>query len=84
MCKILKFIFNILEQYFYRKALYGKFRKHKLNSLFRIFERRLIERARRRYKRLGNSYIKASKWFYRFKKNNVRLFVHWERGFINV
>ena len=62
---------------------YGKFRKHKLYSLFRIFEGRLIEWARRRYKRLGKSYIKASKWFYRFKKNNVRLFVHWERGFIN-
>jgi len=62
---------------------YGKFRKHKLNSLFRIFEGRLIEWARRRYKRLGRSYIKASKWFYRFKKNNVKLFVHWERGFIN-
>ena len=62
---------------------YGKFRKYKLNSLFRIFEGRLIEWARRRYKRFNNSYIKASKWFYRFKKKNVRLFVHWERGFIN-
>lgn len=62
---------------------YGKFRKHRLNSLFRFFERRLIEWARRRYKRLNRSYIKASKWFCRFKKNNVKLFVHWERGFIN-
>ncbi len=40
---------------------YGKFRKHGLNSVFRILERRLIEWARRRYKRLGKSYIKASK-----------------------
>lgn len=62
---------------------YGKFRKHKLNSVFRIFERRLIEWARRKYKRLGKSYIKASKWFYRFKRNNNKLFAHWERGFIN-
>ena len=62
---------------------YGKFRKHKLYPLFRIFERRLIEWARRRYKRFNGSYIKASKWFYRFKKKNVRLFVHWDRGFIN-
>ena len=62
---------------------FGKFRKHKLNSIFRIFERRIIEWARRRYKRLGKSYIKASKWFYRFKRNNSRLFVHWEKGFIN-
>ena len=62
---------------------FGKFRKHKLNSIFRIFERRIIEWARRRYKRLGKSYIKASKWFYRFKRNNSKLFVHWERGFIN-
>ena len=62
---------------------YGKFGKRYLNSLFRIFEGRLIEWARRRYKRLGKSYIKACNWFYRFKKENVRLFVHWERGFIN-
>jgi len=62
---------------------YGKFRKHRLNSLFRVFERRLIEWARRRYKRLGKSYIKASKWFYRFKLGNRTLFAHWERGFIN-
>ncbi len=62
---------------------YGKFRKHRLNSLFRVFERRLIEWARRRYKRLRKSYIKASKWFYRFKMNNRKLFAHWERGFIN-
>ena len=62
---------------------YGKFRKHKLNPLFRIFEARLIEWARRRYKRFNNSYIKASKWFYRFKKNNVKLFAHWDKGFIN-
>jgi len=62
---------------------YGKFRKHRLNSLFRVFERRLIEWARRRYKRFRNSYIKASKWFYRFKLGNRTLFAHWERGFIN-
>ncbi len=62
---------------------YGKFRKHRLNSVFRIFERRLIEWARRRYKRLGKSYIKASKWFYRFKKNHNELFEHWRRGFTN-
>ena len=62
---------------------YGKFGKRKLYSVFRIFELRLIQWARRRYKRLNNSYIKASRWFNRFKKNNVKLFAHWERGFIN-
>jgi len=62
---------------------YGKFRKHRLNPLFRIFERRLIDWARKRYKRLGKSYIKASNWFYRFKLSNRTLFAHWERGFIN-
>ena len=62
---------------------YGKFRKHSLNSLFRIFESRLIDWARRRYKRFNKSYIKASKWFYKFKKKNSKLFVHWEKGFIN-
>ena len=62
---------------------YGKFRKYRLGSVFRIFERRLIEWARRRYKRFKRSYKKASKWFSRFKKNNNKLFAHWERGFIN-
>ena len=62
---------------------YGKFRKYKLYPLFRIFESRLIEWARRRYKRFNNSYIKASKWFYRYKKLNLKLFAHWDRGFIN-
>lgn len=62
---------------------FGKFRKHRLNTVFRIFERRLIEWARRRYKRFDKSYIKAGKWFYRFKKLNTKLFAHWERGFIN-
>lgn len=62
---------------------YGRFRKHRLNPLFRIFKGRLIEWARRRYKRLRKSYIKASKWFYNFKKNNSKLFAHWGRGFIN-
>ncbi|MFT4668079.1 MAG: RNA-directed DNA polymerase [Gammaproteobacteria bacterium] len=63
---------------------FGKFRKHKLNSVFYIFERRIMEWARRRYKRLGKSFIKASKWFYRFRENNPNLFAHWERGFHNV
>ena len=62
---------------------YGKFRKHKLNGVFRVLESRIIEWARRRYKHLNKSYIKAMKWFYRFKKNNVDLFVHWKMGFIN-
>ena len=59
---------------------FGRFRKHELNSIFRTFEGRLIEWARRRYKRLGKSFIKASKLLYNFKKNNI-LFAHWERGF---
>jgi RNA-directed DNA polymerase len=62
---------------------YGKYRKHRLNPLFRVLEGRLIEWARRRYKRLKKSYNKACKWFYRFKENNVGLFAHWERGFTN-
>jgi group II intron reverse transcriptase/maturase len=62
---------------------YGKFRKHRLNPLFRVLEGRLIEWARRRYKRLNKSYVKACKWCYRFKENNVSLFAHWARGFIN-
>jgi RNA-directed DNA polymerase len=62
---------------------YGKFRKHQLYGLIRIFERRLIDWARRRYKRFNRSFTKACKWFYRFKQENPKLFAHWRMGYIN-
>lgn len=62
---------------------YGKFRKHALYSLFRYFDRRLIDWARRRYKRFNRSFTKACKWYYRFKRKNPTLFAHWRMGFID-
>jgi len=63
---------------------FGKFRRHKLEVVFRYFERRLSDWARRKYKRFRNSSIKASNWINRLKKEKVKLFAHWDRGFLNV
>ena len=77
-----------IAEFFERKIIgwinyYGKFRKHALNPLFRCFDRRLIDWARRRYKRFKRSFTKASKWYYRFKRKNPELFAHWRMGYIN-
>lgn len=61
---------------------FGKFRKHELYPLIRDFDRRLIDWARRRYKRFKRSFTKACKWYYRFKYKNSGLFAHWRMGFI--
>ena len=63
---------------------YGKFRKHALYPLFRYFDRRLIDWARRRYKRFNRSFTQACKWYYRFKRKNPELFAHWRMGYIDV
>ena len=62
---------------------YGKFRKHKLNRVFKIFHDRLTNWVCNRYKRLNKSYIKACKWLRNFKEKQPELFVHWKYGFIN-
>jgi len=62
---------------------YGKFRKHALYPLFRYFDRRLIDWARRRYKRFNRSFTQACRWYYRFKRKNPELFAHWRMGFID-
>lgn len=60
---------------------YGKIRKYLLSDLFRIFDRRLIDWARNRYKRFNGSYIRASRWLNKFRESNLGLFEHWRRGF---
>ncbi|MEL7079573.1 MAG: group II intron reverse transcriptase/maturase, partial [Cyanobacteria bacterium J06582_2] len=62
---------------------FGKFCKRKLGRIFKIFNKRLKNWARNRYKRLKKSYIKACKWLDDFQKLHPDLFVHWRVGFQN-
>jgi len=62
---------------------FGKFRRWKLNRIFKLFNARLTNWVRNRYKRLNKSYIKACKWLQEYKLVNPELFVHWKYGFID-
>lgn len=62
---------------------FGKYRRWKLNRIFKIFNARLTNWVRNRYKRLNKSYIKACKWLREYKQVNPDLFVHWKYGFID-
>jgi group II intron reverse transcriptase/maturase len=62
---------------------FGKFRRWKLNRIFKLFNARLTNWVRNRYKRLNKSYIKACKWLREYKTKNPELFVHWKYGFID-
>ena len=62
---------------------YGKFRKWKLNRIFKLFNARLTNWVRNRFKKLNKSYIKACEWLRAYKSKDPNLFVHWQAGFIN-
>jgi len=62
---------------------FGKFRRWKLNRIFKLFNARLTNWVRKRYKRLNKSYIKACIWLREYKLVNPELFVHWKYGFID-
>lgn len=60
---------------------YGKFRKHSLMKVFRIFHRRLMVWAVNRHKRFKGSMRKAGRWIFDLAKRQPNLFVHWQQGF---
>lgn len=60
---------------------YGKFRRHMLMRIFRIFHRRLIKWAVNRYGRFRNSEHKAGRWLRNLAGSYPGLFVHWQYGF---
>jgi len=60
---------------------YGRFRKHMLMKIFRIFNWRLIKWAVKRYKRFGRSMHKAGRWLRDLAVRYPQLFVHWQHGF---
>ncbi len=73
---------EVVADYFNPKLLgwlhyYGKFRRHKLYRVIKIFQNRLHNWVRKRFKRLNGSYIKACKWLATYRESNPKLFAHW-------
>lgn len=60
---------------------YGKFRKYMLRRVFKIFNKRLLKWAIKRYKRFKGSRVKARRWLLGIAEMNPNLFVHWQSGF---
>jgi RNA-directed DNA polymerase len=60
---------------------YGKFRLSEMNSIFQLLRRRLVQWARKRYKRYKTSVNKAYKWLNRIREQFPTLFYHWRLGF---
>jgi RNA-directed DNA polymerase len=60
---------------------YGKFRRSMMNPVFQLLRRRLVQWARRRYKRYKTSLNKAYEWLGRIRQQFPYLFYHWQLGF---
>jgi len=60
---------------------YGKFRKSMLNPIFQLLRRKLVQWARKRYKRYKTSINKAYDWLKRIREQFPNLFYQWQHGF---
>ena len=60
---------------------YGKFRLSMLNPIFQLLNRKLVQWARRRYKRYKTSVNRAYDWLKRIRKQFPSLFYQWQLGF---
>jgi group II intron reverse transcriptase/maturase len=60
---------------------YGRFRLSEMNSIFQLLRRRLVQWARKRYKRYKTSVNKAYKWLNRIREQFPSLFYHWRLGY---
>ena len=60
---------------------YGRFTKPKLLRNFKVLNRRLIQWARDKYKRIHRSIYKSVDWLKRECEIKPKLFSHWEHGF---
>jgi RNA-directed DNA polymerase len=63
---------------------YGRFRIHKLWRIFRIFHRRLILWAARKYKRFNRNRKRVGDWLRNLAKCYPGLFIHWQYDFLTV
>ena len=60
---------------------FGKFRLSKMNPLFQLIRRRLVQWARIRYKRYKTSLVRAYNWLKRMRIQFPYLFYHWKLGY---
>ena len=60
---------------------YGRYRLWEMNSVFQLLRRRLVQWARKRYKRYRRSLNRAYEWLDRIKKQFPGLFYQWQLGF---
>lgn len=56
---------------------YGRYYRSALYPVFKVFERRLIKWAMRKYKRLRGHQRKAAHWLQRIARKQFWLFAHW-------
>ena len=60
---------------------YGRFRLSMLNPIFQLLNRKLVQWARKRYKRYKNSINRAYDWLKRIRNQFPGLFPQWRLGF---
>jgi len=60
---------------------FGRYRLSEMNSIFQLLRRRLVQWARKRYKRYRRSLNRAYEWLDRIKKQFPGLFYQWQLGF---
>jgi len=60
---------------------YGKFRISRLNPIFQLLRRKLVQWVQRRYKRYKNSVTRAYDWLKRLRIQFPYLFYHWKLGY---
>ena len=60
---------------------YGKYRLSEMNPIFQLLRSRLVQWARKRYKRYKTSINKAYNWLNRIQEQFPSLFYHWRLGY---
>lgn len=60
---------------------YGKFRLSAMNPIFQLLRKRLVQWARKRYKRYRTNIHTAYNWLNRIREHFPTLFFHWRLGY---
>lgn len=63
---------------------YGKYKRHEMNRVFRVFHFRLMKWVLNRYKSLKGSRVKAYQWIRKLRKERPTIFYHWSVGFYEI
>lgn len=63
---------------------YGKYKRHEMNRVFRVFHFRLMKWVLNRYKSLKGSRVRAYQWIRALRKERPNTFYHWSVGFYEI